>query len=65
MERRTEEDVPHSEVAKYLMGALPRFQQAARLHQQRESATAAAHEELDERPAFEETRRGSRRIERR
>lgn len=65
LERRTEEDVPYSDVARYLIAALTRFHQAARPYQQRESSSAAAHEEADERPASEETRRGSRRFERR
>jgi hypothetical protein len=64
LERRTEEDVRYSDVAKYLMGALPRFQQAAK-HLQQKDITTAFHDEADERPALDETRRGSRRFERR
>ena len=66
LERRTEEDVPYSEVARILKAALPRFQQreAISRQQQRELA-AATHEEADDRPAFEDTRRGSRKFDRR
>ncbi len=68
LERRTEEDVPYSEVARFLAAALPRLQQKeaiiSRQQQQREMA-AAAQEEADDRPGFEDMRRGSRKFDRR
>jgi hypothetical protein len=67
LERRTEEDVPYSEVARFLMAALPRFQQREAIisRQQQRELAAATHEEPDDRPGFEDTRRGSRKFDRR
>lgn len=67
LERRTEEDIPYSEVAKFLTAVLPRFQQREGLsrQQQREVAAAAHYEEPDGRPGFEDMRRGSRKFDRR
>lgn len=66
LERRTEEDVPYSDVARFLMAALPRFQQREALsRQQLRELAAATHEEPDDRPGFEEMRRGSRKFDRR
>ncbi len=72
LERRTEEDVPYKDVAKHLAAALPRLQHqssgstaagARRVHMH-ESASGS-YDEADERPGFEDARRGSRKSERR
>jgi len=60
LERRTEEDVPYSEVAKFLTAVLPRFQQREGLSRQQQH-----YEEPDDRPGFEDMRRGSRKFDRR
>ena len=67
LERRTEEDVPYKDVAKHLAAALPRLQHqgsasgARRMHE----SVSSSYDEADERPGFEDARRGSRKSERR